>query len=338
MKLRVPICWLAALHFVVIGAEFFAPYEHTSQLRREPFVPPTKLHFIHPHGAVAWRPFICRSMPDPAAFGSYVEDCSQIFPIRLFVSGDAYRMAGFIPWNRRLFGVEQPATIHLMGTDTYGRDILSRFLHGGRISLFAGLFACGIAMGLGVLLGTIAGFYGGWKDDAITGLSEVFLSLPWLFLLLAVRASLPLQMPPYQSFVLICGLVGVVGWARPARLVRGVVLSAKERGYVQAARGFSATDLHVLLWHILPETTSVVRTHAALLIPRYILAEVTLSFFGLGVSEPMASWGALLAAMHYSALQSHWWIVLPVLPLSATFSAYMLLARANRSDVDDVSP
>ncbi len=219
-----------------------------------------------------------------------------------------------------------PGKIFLAGTDAYGRDQFSRFLYGGRISLFAGLMATVISLSLGTLLGGIAGFYGCWVDELIMRTAEIFLAVPWLYLLFAVRAFLPLEITPNAIFLLLITVMGAIGWARPARLIRGVVLSAKERDYVLAAKGFGASDIYLMRRHVLPQAFSVALTQAALLIPRYVLAEVVLSFFGLGVSEPAPSWGNLLANLRqYDVLESYWWMFLPALALIPVFLAYYSL-------------
>jgi len=159
--------------------------------------------------------------------------------------------------------------------------------------------------------------------------AELFLALPWLYLLFALRAFLPLAVGPLEAFFLIIAVIGAVGWARPARLVRGVVLSAKERDFVRAARGFGASNGYLLRRHILPETSSVLLTQAAILIPQYVLAEMTLSFLGLGVPEPAPSWGNLLSSLQqYSVLVSYWWMYLPALIMVPFFLGYLGLASS----------
>src|SRR2546429_6731544 len=133
-------------------------------------------------------------------------------------------------------------TLFRSGSDAYGRDSLWGFLYGGRVSVFAGLVGAGLTVLLGLCVGAAAGYYGGWRDDLLMRLAELFLALPWLYLLFALRAFLPLAVGPLEAFFLIVAVLGAVGWARLARLVRGVVLSAKERDFVRAARGFGATD------------------------------------------------------------------------------------------------
>jgi len=195
--------------------------------------------------------------------------------------------------------------------------------------LAAGLIAAALSVLLGIIIGGLAGFYGGWIDDLLMRGGELFLALPWLYLLFAVRAALPLHIAQWQVFLLLIVVIGLVGWARPARLIRGVVLSAKERNFVVAARAFGASDAYLLRRHVLPQTYGVVLTQMALLIPQYVLAEVTLTFLGLGVGEPMPSWGSLLASLQqYYVLSSYWWMFLPALLLIPVFLAYYMAADA----------
>src|SRR5438477_338749 len=133
------------------------------------------------------------------------------------------------------------------------------------------------AQSRGLALGALAGFFGGWIDTVVMRAAELFLAVPWFYLLFAVRMALPLQIEPSQAFLMILTVIGLIGWARPARLIRGVVLSAKLRGYVVAARGLGASDAYLLRRHVLPQVLGIVLTQAALLAPQYILAEVTLS-------------------------------------------------------------
>jgi peptide/nickel transport system permease protein len=181
---------------------------------------------------------------------------------------------------------------------------------------------------LGLALGSVAGFYAGWPDSLLMRLADLFLALPWLYLLLGVRAFLPLSLDPARTFLLIIAVIGVLGWARPARLFRGIVLSAREREYVQVARGFGASDWHIYRWHIVQDLRSAALTQAALLVPQYILAEVTLSFLGLGVGEPSPSWGGMLMQLKdASVLTTHWWLGLPALALLPVVASYYTIAK-----------
>jgi len=199
----------------------------------------------------------------------------------------------------------------------------------GAAALAAGLLAAAVSLSLGVLIGTVAGFYGGRIDALLMRFAELFLALPWLYLLLALRAFLPLDVPPARAFLLVVLVIGLVDWARPARLVRGVALSARGRDYVLAARGFGASDAYLMRVHVLPQAAGVALTQAALLVPQYVLAEVSLSFLGLGVSEPTPSWGNMLGSLQqYHVLASYWWPWAPALALIVVFLAYYGLADA----------
>ena len=313
---------LIVIHTVVLAAGFFAPYDPTEQNRDFPFAPPMRVHFIDPAGRFHLRPFVYQYTTEnrDGRLQTYSEDRSRTWPLRFFVSERR---------GAHLLGVDAPGRVFLLGTDDYGRDLFSRFLYGGQISLFAGFLAALLSLGLGILLGGAAGYFGWWLDSALMRGTEIFMALPWIYLLFAIRAFLPLQVGARQSFFLLLAVIGLTGWARPARLIRGVVLSSRQRDYVLAARGFGASHLYILGRHILPETSAVALTQAALLVPQYILAEVTLSFLGLGVGEPVPSWGNMLAGLQrYYVLESYWWMFSVGLALVLIFLLYHWLADA----------
>ena len=313
MKLRLTLAFLAAFHAAVLFAAFLAPYHYAEQHRDYPFAPPTRIHFTDAAGRFHPRPFVYAIAQDTPG-GDFREDPARLYPIHFLVHG-------------RLFGVAAPGVLFIWGSDAFGRDVFSRVLYGGQVSLLTGLVAAFLSLSLGLLWGTLAGFYGGWVDRLLMRGGELFLALPWLYLLLAVRAFLPLHISTTQAFFLLVAIIGAVGWVRPARIVRGVVLSARERGFVLAARGFGANGPYLMRRHILPLTWSVVLTQATVLIPRYILAEVTLSFLGLGVGEPVPSWGNMLAeARQYHTLIAHPWMLAPGLATIPLLFAYLTLA------------
>ena len=317
---------LIAFHGVICLAGFFAPYDPAAQNRGLPFAPPTRLHVLRPGGATRLRPFVYPVLC-AAETGRCAEDRRSAYPLRFFVPGNAYRVLGLFPSRLHFFGVDEPAHIFLLGADDLGRDRFSRFLYGGQISLLAGLLAAALSLALGFAFGAAAGYWGGWRDEAIMRIAEIFLALPWIYLLFAVRAFLPLSLDPEQAFLVLVVVIGAAGWARPGRLVRGVVLSAKERAYVEAARGFGAGGFYLLRRHIVPETYGVLLTQAALLAPRYIMAEITLSFLGLGVGEPSASWGNLLSPLRQvEVLVSYPWMAWPMAIMAPLFLGYSLLA------------
>jgi peptide/nickel transport system permease protein len=318
---------LAVIHLLILAAGFFAPYDPAEQARPFAYMPPMKIH-LRDANAKWQQPFVYGIREDEQT-GDYGEDESHKYPLRFFVDGSTYSIAGLFQSRIHLFGIDAPGRIALMGTDAYGRDQLSRTLYGGQISLLAGLLATIVSLLLGTAVGLIAGFYGGWMDDGLMRLAELFLALPWLYLLFAVRALLPLSISPQRAFLMIIAVIGVIGWVRPARLVRGIVLSAKERKYVLAARGFGASDFYLVRRHLLPQTYGVLVTQATLLVPQFILAEVTLSFLGLGIAEPVPSWGNLLASLQqYHVMVSYWWMFLPAIALALVFMSYFAVANA----------
>jgi peptide/nickel transport system permease protein len=326
------------LHLVVIFPGFFATQGYAEQNRDLPFAPPTRLHFIRPDGQFSFRPFVYGWKDAAAQDGSYTEDRSQVFPLRLFVRGTPYTTARDTVASWHLLGVDKPGRLFLFGTDDFGRDEFSRMLYGGRMSILAGWIAAAIALLAGGAAGLVSGYFGKWIDSVTMRLVELFLALPWLYLLFAVRAILPLRVATTDAFILLVAVVGIVGWARPARLVRGVVLSAKERNFVLASKAMGASHFHILRKHILPQTYRVVLTMAAYLIPQFILAEVTLSFLGLGVGEPIPSWGNLLAELQkYNVLTNYWWMYAPGIALIVLFLLYHWVSSAIQQEVDVVS-
>ena len=321
--------FLLALHLAILLAGFIAPYQPAVQNRDFPYVPPTRIHFVDARGHLHFRPFIYQAVARADSLYEYTEARDREFPVRFFVSGSKYKIAGWLPSHTHLFGVNAPAQVLLAGTDNYGRDQFSRILYGGQISLAAGLLATTVSLLLGLCVGCVSGFYAGWIDESAMRLAELFLVLPWLYVLLAVRAFLPLHISPSQTFLLLVAVIGTIGWARPARLVRGIVLSARSRKYVTASRGFGASDAYILRRHVLPHTYGTLLTQAALLVPQYVIAEVTLSFFGLGLSEPKPSWGNLLANFEqYNVLVSYWWMFAPALALVLVSLGYLTVANA----------
>lgn len=328
LQLKVSLTALIVLHMAVACAGFFAAYDPAEQDREHPYAPPTKLHLVDAQGRIHARPFFYARRLKDGSFDEFEDDPSQVVPLFFFVRGTHLQLVGIIPMRWHLFGTAG-ARFYLLGTDGFGRDQFSRILYGGQISLLAGLFGAGCTLVLGGLIGTTAGFYGGWKDAVLMRLAELFLALPWLYLLFALRAFLPLTVRPLEAFLLVVLVLGAVGWARPARLLRGVVLSVKQCDFVRAARGFGATDGYILRRHIVPETASVLLTQATILVPQFVLAEMTLSFLGLGIPEPVPSWGNLLASLQqYSVLVSYWWMYLPALVCVPFFVGYLGLANA----------
>src|SRR5882762_9349429 len=206
MRTRQPFAkWLVilgALHAIVVCAGFFAPYDPIEQDRKNPYLPPMPLHLVDSQVRLHLRPFAYALKLREAALDRYEQDTSQPVPMEFFKSGAAYRLLGLLPSRIHLFGSED-TRICLLGTDAYGRDQFSRLLYGGQISLLAGILGAGCTLSVGLCVGAAAGYFGGWRDDALMRVAELFLALPWLYLLFALRAFLPLSVSPLKAFFLI---------------------------------------------------------------------------------------------------------------------------------------
>jgi peptide/nickel transport system permease protein len=325
-RLWIAGAFLIVVHLAVLLAGFLSPYDPGEQDRMRAYAPPTKLHFRDSSG-FHLRPFV-----HPlrfVTFGEYEEDEAANSPVHFFCDASSYSVLGLFHSSHHLFCASEGTHVALLGTDAFGRDVFSRLLYGAQISLGAGLLATVLSLAAGLLIGMVAGYRGGWVDESLMGASELLVTLPWLYLLLALRAFLPLHLPAESSFLLVVCVVALLGWARPARLVRGVVLSAKTKNYVAAARGFGASHFYIVRRHIFPSVVAVLLTQAALLVPQYVAAEVSLSFFALGVSEPTPSWGNMLAALQqYQVLTSYWWMLGPAVALCIVSITYCFLADA----------
>jgi peptide/nickel transport system permease protein len=328
---RAGLAAAVALHAIVFAAPWIAPYDAAVLHRETPLAPPTRIHFVDAHGRWHARPFVCAIAQSPATL-EYAEDCGVRYPIRAFVTRT--EPFGFTTRTvRRLFGADPPGHVFLLGTDQFGRDMLSRLLEGARVSIGMAIAATAIALALALTAGAIAGYAGGVVDAMVSAGTELVLALPWLYLLVAVRAALPLSLPPAEGILVIVLLLGFLGWARPGRLVRAVVATARERDYVAAARTAGASTPRILVRHVLPEVSGLAAVTAVVLIRQFVLAETALSLFGLGVPEPIPSWGSMLAAAQRPhALTDTWWLLAPVGGLIVVCVVYYGLARALRQD------
>src|ERR1700677_882945 len=158
---------LGILHLVAFFAGFFSPYDFAQQDRAIPYAPPSRLHFLDAQGAMHWRPSVCPLIERLGTFGVYDEDLQKCFPLRFIVRGSKYKLLGLFKSTWHLFGVNAPAKVLLMGTDSYGRDVFSRLIYGSQVSLLAGLLATVLSLGIGALLGIMAGYYGGLVDAVV---------------------------------------------------------------------------------------------------------------------------------------------------------------------------
>ena len=346
---------LVAMYLIAAFAGFFAPYG-INEYRTRPsaaFRPPTPIHWTDPDTGRLTRPFVydVRSERDPVTFQRvYVEDTSQAYPIRFFVRrpSEPYTIFGLFESDLKLFGVDDPARLFLWGTNNLGKDVFSRVLYGGQVSLTIGVLAVWVSLTLGLLFGGIAGFYGGWVDEVVMRLVEVLSAIPGLFLLVVLASLLQdprnplaqafgLEMTSAQTFLMIVMVLGLVGWGGLARTIRSLVLSIREMEYAQAAKALGAGEGRVLWRHLLPATASYVIVDLTLTIPGFILTETGLSFIGLGPSEvDTASWGLLLrdATARGISIQFVPWLLIPGIPIFLAVLSWNLVGDGLRDALD----
>ena len=327
---------LALLYLVALLASFIAPYTQEAMDRQRYFHPPHQLHWVHADGHVGMRPFVRGTTLVDAGNFRYEEDPTLELPVRFFVRGYPYRWLGIVPSTVHLFGVDSPGRIFLFGTDSFGRDVLSRLLYGSQISLTVGLVGIAISFTLGLLLGGISGYFGGMIDSVVMRTTELLLSIPALYLIIALRAVFPIDLPSQQVYLGIVAILAFIGWAGLARVIRGLVLSIRRSEFVTAAEALGFSRIRIIARHILPNTMSFVIVAATISVPGYILGEVVLSFLGVGVQEPAASWGNMLnQARGIRALTSFPWLLyVPGTAIFLTVMAFNFLGDGLRDALD----
>lgn len=330
---------LAMFYVIVIAAEFVAPYDPYDSQPDAALLPPTQIHWTDAAGN--WiGPHVYPTTQGPIDIKTGQRqlkvDRSQPSPIRFFVSGSPYKLWGLIPSRLHLIGTEGPGKLNVLGTDEQARDQLSRLVYGGRISMFIGLVGIAISFPIGLLVGGIAGYFGGWLDVMLMRLVEVLMTIPGIYLLIALAAILPPGLSSSMRFLLVTFITSLISWASLARVIRGQVLSIKEREFIQAARAMGGQPLYIILRHILPQTATYVIISATLSIPSFIIAEAVLSLLGLGIQQPDPSWGNMLSlATNASILVLQPWLIwAPATLIVVTVLAFNLLGDGLRDVLD----
>jgi peptide/nickel transport system permease protein len=320
---------LVVLYLVALLAGFIAPYGYERQDRDRFFHQPTALRIE------GWRPAVQNYEPAPGS-SQYVAAAGKKTPLHFFVTGEKYNLLGFIPMQRHLFGTsDADHPVYLLGTDQFGRDIFSRLLYGSQISLSIGLIGIVLRFGMGMLVGGISGYFGGATDTVIMRFCELIMSIPGLYLIMALRSTFPPNLSSTRVYLLIIAILSLVGWASSARVIRGMALSLRERQFVLAAKTLGLSDLRIVTRHILPGTFSYVIVAATLSVPYYILGEVVLSYLGVGIQEPEASWGIMLnAAQNPEYLTNYPWLLAPGVAIFITVLAFNFLGDGLRDAVD----
>ena len=303
---------LVAVVLIAIGAPWLAPNPPDRQFNTYLYAPPTLVHLGRDAGAYFY----------PLRVVSRLE--------RRFeeVRDRPVRVAWF---NGHLVAsANDREPLLLLGADSYGRDIFSRLLYGARTSLGLALLATLAAMLLGAAVGGVAGYAGGVVDEVLSRLSDFVLVLPAIYVVLALRAVMPLVLPPRDVFILLVGIFALVGWPIVARGVRGIIASEREREYVMAGRALGAGPLRLLAIHLLPATRGYLATQATLLLPAFILAEATLSYVGLGFPDSVPTWGTMLHdASNVALLGDAPWMLAPAAAIFVVVLAVNLVVQGS---------
>lgn len=326
---------LAFLYLVTLFAPFISPYSITRQDSGRAYQPPQQIRIMH-EGQLM-RPFVypVSQERDPVTFRRiYQEDTTSPQPLHFLVRGDSYSFYG-IRTDLHLFGVENGNRAYLLGSDRFGRDLFSRVVMGSQVSLTVGIIGIIISFSIGILVGGISGYYGGWVDNVLQRIIEVLLSFPRLPILLALATVIPASWPSSWVYLGIVAVLAIIGWAGLARVIRGQVMGLTTVEYVQAAQSIGVRDLRIITRHLLPNITSYLIVAASLALPGYILGESALSFLGLGVKEPMTSWGLLLSdAQNFEALRLYPWLLSPGALIVLSVLAFNFVGDALRDAFD----
>ncbi len=328
----IAITTLFILYFFAIFAPFIAPYEETTQCLEKTLHPPTALTFQD--GTLSVKVYHSTSITD------YQPLENQTLPIKFFVKSNEYKLLWLFKCSTKLFGLDSknPADrIYLLGSDASGRDVFSRLLYGAQISLSIGFVGIAITMFIGFIVGGLSGYFGGTFDFLCMRFVEFLMAVPGLYILLAMRSAFAANCSSDEVYFRIIVILSVLGWAGTARVIRGMALSLSNRQFVQVAESMGQSPIKIIFKHFLPNVLSFLIVSATLSIPGYILGEAALSFLGLGIGEPSASWGLMLAQAQEDTkvlMLGLWWLLLPGAAIFVTVLAFNMLGDVLRDIAD----
>jgi peptide/nickel transport system permease protein len=319
---------LTVLYGSAILADFLAPHSPTTQNLKRTFHPPTRLFWDN--GKI----YVMGYQLVDATAAIYKEDRSQSRPLAFFVQLHETKALGILPL--KFWQAPSEIAFYPLGSDSTGRCVFSRLLYGARVSLSVGLIGISITMFLGCIIGSLAGYFGGWVDALAMRSTEVLMAVPGLYLLLALRSAFAEHFTSDQMYLLIVGILSFIGWSGTARVVRGLALSIRERPYVQASKALGQSTLKILWRHLLRNMTSYLIVAGMMSIPGYIIGEAALSFLGVGIQEPSASWGLMLSQAQEMKvfMLNFWWLLTPGFLIIITVLCFNFLGEGLRDLVD----
>ncbi|NGN67730.1 ABC transporter permease [Streptomyces sp. A7024] len=325
-------------YFVVAFAEILAPASASTTDPKRTYAPPQMVKVD-----LSWEDGLqfyangYTSKRDPETYEQiHTEDPDKRIPLKFFAKGDSYEMWGLIPGDRHLFGAANPDDkVSFLGTDRSGRDLLSRIIHGARVSLSIGLVGVGVSFLLGLFFGGISGYFGGAPDLVIQRIIEFLMSIPTLPLWLALSAAVPDEWGPLARYFAITTILSVIGWTGLARVVRGRFFSLREEDFVTAARLDGCGRRRIIFRHMVPSMSSHVIASITMAVPGMILGETAMSFLGLGLQSPAVSWGVLLQeAQNIRTVETAPWLLIPGAAVFITVLAMNFVGDGLRDSAD----